>query len=289
MTSTIALVTCTDIPDLEPDDRLLIPALDALGLASEIVVWDDPTVDWARYDLTVLRSPWDYAARHDEFVAWAAGVPRLANDAATVTWNTDKRYLATLADAGVAIVPTAWIEPAQAWPAPDGGEWVIKPTISAGSKDTGRYDMADAAHRGHAKVHLDRLSTDGRTTMIQPYLDAVDTYGETALIYFDGRFSHAIRKGPMLDGPDLGVVGLYKPEAITAREPSPAEHALADRVLDAIPARFGSLLYARVDLIPGPDGTPRLVELELTEPSLFLEFGDGSADRLAAAIAARLV
>jgi hypothetical protein len=123
--------------------------------------------------------------------------------------------------------------------------------------------------------------------MIQPYLSAVDTRGETALVYLGGTFSHAIRKGALLDGPDVGVEGLYKPETITAREPSPAELAVGDQVLAAVPDGT-DLLYARVDLIPGPDRAPRLIELELTEPSLFLQYGPGAPNRLAESIVARL-
>jgi hypothetical protein len=256
----------------------------------EAVVWDDPTVDWDRYGLVVLRSPWDYAPRRDEFVAWAAGIPRLANAAAVVSWNTDKRYLAELDGAGVPVVPTDWVGPGDAWAPPAAGHWVIKPSISAGSRDTGRYDLSLASHREHAAAHVRRLVAAGRTVMIQPYLEAVDTFGETALMFVGGEFSHAIRKGPMLDGPDLGPVereaGLYKPETISAREPSADERALAEHVLDAMPSRPGGLLYARVDVIPGPDGEPVLIELELTEPSLFLGFAEGAAQRFADAIAA---
>ncbi|WP_344082949.1 hypothetical protein [Luedemannella helvata] len=277
----VALITCRDLADLEDDDRLVIAPLNARGVAAEPVVWDDPTVDWALYDLAVLRSPWDYARRRDEFVRWAASVPALANPAAVVEWNTDKRYLASLAAAGVPVVPTTWVEPGEQVDLPTSGEWVIKPAISAGSVDTGRYDLSDPAHRPLASAHVARLSSAGRVTMLQPFLPAVDSYGETAMIYLGGRFSHAIRKGPMLDGPDLGVEGLYKEEVITARTPTVTEHAVADAVLAAAP---GDLLYARVDLIPGPDGSPILVELELTEPSLFLAYADGAADRLAAAI-----
>lgn len=288
MTASIALVTCGDLLSLEADDRLVIEPLRAAGYAAEPVVWDDPAVDWAGYDLAVLRSPWNYAQRREEFVAWASRVPRLANDAATVAWNTDKRYLAELAGAGVGVVRTEWVAPGSAWSPPAGGEWVIKPAISAGSLDTGRYDLADAGHRAHAVEHVRRLQRAGRLVMVQPYLSAVDTYGETALVFLGGRYSHAIRKGPMLDGPDLGTDGLYKPEEIVAREPSGAERERAEQVIAAIPATLPPTLYARVDLIPGPDGDPVLVELELTEPSLFLGYADGAAERLAAAILARL-
>ncbi|MEU5939857.1 hypothetical protein ABZ807_11800 [Micromonospora sp. NPDC047548] len=289
----VALVTCDRLAELDPDDQLVLAPLAARGVTAEVAVWDDPAVDWVGYDLVVLRSPWDYALRRDEFVAWAQTVPALVNPAEVVHWNTDKRYLGELSAAGVPVVPTSWVAPGESWrPPADAGEYVIKPAVSAGSQDTGRYDLADPEHRELAAAHVRRLSEAGRLTMVQPYLSAVDTAGETALLFLAGpqglAFSHAIRKGAMLDGPDLGVEGLYKPEEISARIAGPEQLAVAERVLAAVPGGSQRLLYARVDLIPGPDGTPVLVELELTEPSLFLGYADGAADRLADAVLTHL-
>jgi glutathione synthase/RimK-type ligase-like ATP-grasp enzyme len=281
----VALVTCAELPDLDPDDHHLARALEARGISVEAAVWDAP-VDWSAYDLAILRSPWDYPERRDEFVAWARGVPRLANRAEVVEWNTDKRYLATLAEAGVRVVPTTWVTAPGQWHPADTGEIVVKPVIGAGSRDTGRYDLARADQHARAVAHVERLVAAGRAVMVQPYLAAVDTHGETALLYFDGTYSHAIRKGAMLTGPDEGVEGLYKPEEITPREATPAERAVADAVLAALP--FAVPLYARVDLLPGLDGEPTLIELELTEPSLFLAYAEGAADRLADQIIATL-
>ncbi len=259
----------------------------------EAAVWSDPVVDWTSYDLTVIRSPWDYPTRRDAFVTWAEKVDGLANPAAVIAWNTDKRYLRELVAAGVPAVHTQWVAPGEAWAPGDAGEYVVKPAVSVGSRDTGRYDLADPGHRRLAREHVARLGAAGRTTMIQPYLRAVDTAGETALIFLRdpavGRlaFSHAIRKGPMLTGPHLGVnEGLYVPEEVCARTARPAELAVGERALAAVPGGPDRLLYARVDLIPGSGGEPVLVELELTEPSLFLALAPGAADRFAAAIAA---
>ncbi|MET7377017.1 ATP-grasp domain-containing protein [Micromonospora arida] len=289
----VALVTCSDLTDLDPDDRLVLTPLAARGVAVQSVVWDDPDVDWSSYDLVVLRSPWDYALRRDEFVSWAATVPTLVNPADVVRWNTDKRYLAELSAAGVPTVPTSWIEPGENWQLPaETGEYVLKPAVSAGSQDTGRYDLADPEHRDLAAAHVRRLSEAGRVTMVQPYLRAVDTEGETALLFLAGpeglAFSHAIRKGPMLSGPDLGPDGLYKAEEITVRTARPEQLAVAEQTLATVPGGTRQLLYARVDLIPGPDGEPVLVELELTEPSLFIGYADGAPDRLATAITTQL-
>src|SRR5262245_46992625 len=126
----VALVTCSEIPLLEPDDRLVIEPLAAKGVLAEPAVWDDPAVDWAAYDLVVLRSTWDYAPRRDSFVAWANSVKRLLNPASVVEWNTDKRYLASLG--GIAVVPTTFVATGEAW-APPEGDYVIKPAIGAGS------------------------------------------------------------------------------------------------------------------------------------------------------------
>jgi hypothetical protein len=280
----LALVTCTGLPDLDSHDRLLRDALTARDAVVDACVWDDRAVDWAAYDLVLLRSPWDYAGRRDEFVAWADSVPRLVNAPSVVRWNTDKRYLRSLAERGVPVVPTSWLEPGDAVVLPGRGEFVVKPAVSAGAYDTGRYDADDPAQVALAHDLAGRLLAAGRTVMVQPYLAGIDTSGETALLFLGGDFSHAIRKGPILAGPYAEGARDRAEDHITARVPSGAERALAAQVLAAarecVP-EVADVLYARVDLVPGPDGSPVLLELELTEPSLFLGCADGSADRLA--------
>ena len=106
----IALVTCATLPQLDPDDRLLLEPLRALGIETVAAVWDDPAVDWATFDLAVVRSTWDYPARRSEFLDWTRTVPRLANPADVIAWNTDKRYLGELSAQGVSVVPTDWLD-----------------------------------------------------------------------------------------------------------------------------------------------------------------------------------
>lgn len=290
----VALVTCADLPDLDPDDRRLIGPLRALGVDAVPAVWDDPTLDWSGFDLAVLRSTWDYPPRRKEFLAWAGSVPRLANPASVVSWNTDKRYLFDLALADLPVVPTTWLAPGDTWLPPATGEWVVKPAVGAGARYCGRYRLDAPEHRQFAASLVARIHSMGRAVMLQPYLPAVESYGETSVLFIADphrgglAYSHAIRKGPMLAGPSQDIDGLYLPEQITERVPSAAELAVARRVLAEIPGGSQRLLYARVDLIPGPDGRPLLVELELTEPSLFLEYDPGAAGRFAAAIAAKL-
>lgn len=281
----VLLATCADIPDGDEDAGVITAALADHGVSARWVVWSDPAVDWSA-GLVVIRSTWDYTSDHAAYLDWIGRVPRLANGAEVVRWNTDKVYLRDLAEAGVPVVPTQVVVPGQALLAPE-REFVVKPTVGAGSRGVGRFtpERADAA-----ALHLAELHALGRTALVQPYLDAVDTLGETALLYFDGAFSHAIRKGPMLAAATAHAVdgrALYIEENITPRDPQPDELAVGEQALRAVRDRFGAdQLYTRVDLLHGPDG-PVVVELELVEPSLFLQHGRGAVDAFAAAVAAR--
>jgi hypothetical protein len=278
-------------PDLYDDDFGVRDGLRAAGVDVDAVCWDDPTADWGRNDLAVIRSPWDYTPRRDEFVAWARSVPRLANPADIIEWNSDKVYLRELAAAGLPITPTEFVPPPATWTPPATGDWVIKPTISVAALDSGRYRLP--AQADLAVAHVRRLRDAGRTAMIQPYLAAVDTAGETSVLCTPDAggelaYSHAIRKGALLTGPDVGAPHSEYTEEIEPRVPSGAELALAAATLAVVPGGAKRLLYARVDMIPGPDGSPLLVELELVEPSMFFREAPGSAERMVTAILDRL-
>ena len=228
---------------------------------------------------------------------WArnvASVTPLFNQADVVEWNTDKRYLADLEADGVAIVPTRFHSAAAtsrdlttvADMAREHGEIVVKPTISVGSLDTARHRASDA---DAAVAHAASLLDAGRDVMVQPYVAGVDSFGETGLVYFDGTFSHAFRKAPLLTPGGGRIEGLFALENIETRDPSPAERDAGEAVMEAIRKRFGrELLYARVDLLPDDSGQPLLLELELTEPSFFLSKSPESAGRIATAIRRRL-
>lgn len=286
----VLLATCAELPEGDADERLLPPALADRGVEARFAVWDDPSVDWAAAALVVVRSTWDYWGRRDEFLGWARRVPRLHNPLEVLRWNTDKRYLDDLADARLPVVPTAFVVPGGPRP-PLHGEVVVKPAVSAGSRDTGRFA---AGRHGEAHDHITRLHDEGRVAMLQPYLPSVDERGETALLYLGGLFSHAVRMGPILRagaGPlarEDVVAGLFAAENISAREPSAAERAAGDAVAAELHGRFGEVLYARVDLVDDAAGAPRVLEVELTEPSLFLGHAEGAPERFAAEIAALL-
>jgi O-ureido-D-serine cyclo-ligase len=290
----IALVTAAAARNLDEDLAPLDTALRGAGIDSSIVEWDDASVDWSRFDLAVLRSTWDYSTRLAEFLAWidrVAPATTLLNPREIVRWNTDKHYLAHLANAGVPTVPSTFVEPGEnAQSALDafvdriGGEFVVKPSVGAGSRDAQRYARSE---RDAALVHAKRLLDANRSVLLQPYLGRIDAYGETALMFFEGRFSHAIRKGPLLRRGEGPTRALFAAEHITPRDASVDEIAVAEQTLAAIP--FAKpLLYARVDLIHDDAGAPCVLELELCEPSLFFAQAPGAAERFAQAIVARV-
>jgi hypothetical protein len=290
----IALVTARAARDLDEDLAPLLAALQESQLQATVVEWDDPAVNWSAFSVALLRSTWDYSTRLGEFLGWlerASAAITVHNPLALVRWNVDKHYLADLERKGVAIVPSQFIEPGddaadtlhhflQQHP---GGDLVIKPAVGAGSRDAQRHGRED---RAAMLVHISRLLDQRRSVLLQPYLDRVDEQGETALIYFEGRYSHAIRKGPLLQRGSAPTRALFAPEIITPRTPGPEEQALGERSLEALP--FEMPLYARVDLIRAADSSPRLLELELAEPSLFFSHAAGSAAHFAAAIGRRL-
>ena len=217
----IALATCSALPELDSDDRLLLEPLHNLGAEVATPIWDDAHADWSAYDLVVIRDTWDYAERRREFLAWALDVPRLVNPADIVVWNTDKRYLADLAAAGVPVVPTTWLAPGGAVILPPAGRHVLKPAVGAGSIDAAVYSLHDEHEATIARDHVVRLLGADRAVMIQPYMDAIEQRGETALLFFGGRFSHAISKGPLLSGEHApGPGGLYMSEQITRGSPA---------------------------------------------------------------------
>lgn len=282
----VALATCAEFPQLEhKSEALALEALRDRDVHVEPVVWNDDSAHWSRFDLVVIRSTWDYAARRDAFLDWAESVPRLANPASVVRWNTDKRYLVELAAAGLPVTPTALIEPGDDVVLPAVGDFVIKPAVSAGARGAGRFDAAFDQQRKLALTHATDLLDAGKSVIVQPYLGGIDQYGETNIVYLNGEFSHAVRKSPRLVRA-LGDVPEPQAERIARRHPLAAECQVAEEVYAALPQLIGAeeLLYARIDLAPGLDGLPQVMEVELAEPALFFGTDGGAAGRFANAV-----
>lgn len=262
----IVLASCRQLPDGDGDDDGVVAALRTRGLHARWLPWDDPETETA--DLVILRATWDYTERRDEFLAWTARVRNLLNAPPVVSWNSDKHYLQDLAAAGVPVIDSWFFAPGEAVSLPR-GEVVVKPAVGAGSVDTHRFTDAAAA-----RAHAATLLKAGRDVLVQRYDPRVEA-GETALVFLGGEQSHAFTKGPILppqgSKPAFDESGTYAEESLSPADPDFAMWDAGYAALDAASAHLGiprsEFLYARVDLIGGPDN-PLLLELELIEPSL---------------------
>jgi glutathione synthase/RimK-type ligase-like ATP-grasp enzyme len=279
----IAFVTCARLPDIQSDDRTVASALQRRGFQVVPVVWNDPTVDWRRFASVVIRSAWDYHLDSARYAAWLrrceAERVNVWNPAAAVLANLDKRYLAGLADAGVAIVPIEYVERGQAQSLRallERRHWtraVVKPAVSASAYGTWCTSLATAAAD---QSQLDDEVTR-RSLLVQPFADEVVTSGEWSVVFFDGEYSHAVLKKP--PSGDFRVQGELG-GSLEPRDPSPAVVEQARRVLSHV---AGPLLYARVDGIER-DEEFVLMELELNEPFLYIGSSSGAENLFAEAI-----
>lgn len=275
----VAIASYVKRPKLRPDDRILSSALEAEGIEAHPVVWDDESVQWDTFSGCVLRSVSDYHLKYQQFLGWLSSVAEAVpiwNSAKLVTWNSDKSHLRSLAAEGIPIVPTHWLERgerADLTELLDANGWeeaVLKPTVGLGAQNLHR------AHREQASAQqtLEELLAQGGV-MVQPFLPSLEEHGETSLIFVDGKPSHTVRKRP--------AAGDFRVQAgwggsVSTVEPNPAESALAEQVMASLPI---APLFARVDTVLLPSGSPGLIELELIEPILYFE----QAPQVAALIA----
>ncbi len=272
-----------DATGLYVDDACAVSALAERDVVVDAVRWNDPAVDWASFDAVLPRSTWDYYHHAEAFAAWirrTASLTHVFNPPAAVLWNAHKSYLGELARAGVPTVPTVWLWrdalddiPARLAAVP----WeqaIFKPAVSAGA-----YGLLHVA-RGDTTTHdeIAQLVSHG-DGMLQPYLPLLACEGETSLLYFDGEFSHAVRRpSPFAHGMQVAGTG----ECVT---PTPGERAVADQALATLPP---DLLYARIDLAPSGLAGPLVMEIELIEPSLFFRFSPDGTARFAEGLTARI-
>lgn len=277
----VAIVTCMQLPEPDPDQDLLLSALSAAGVDARLVSWDDPTVNWADFQLAVIRSTWNYIQHLPKFIDWiqrAGQQTQLLNPAEVITANTHKRYLIDLADRGLPVVPTtcwptgasvtlAEVMQQQGW-----DDVVVKPAVGAGSYLTQRF----TAENPVPGREFWSKAIAQREMLVQPYLPAVAEYGERCLVWIDGDFTHAVRKEPRLGDDEESVSA--------ALDIAPDERQLGQLALEVVAQ---DILYGRIDLIRGTDGDPLVAEIELIEPSLFLLQSPEALSRLVAAISAR--
>jgi hypothetical protein len=289
----VRIAFATTVPQVVGSDDIDRPlheaAFDRAGMELHHCVWWEPAVLWDRFDLVVIRSPWDYVTRIAEYRRWLASMDvlgTLRNHAALVVWNLDKRYLFELASAGVPVIPTriASSHGELVESLATEGEVVVKPVVSAGSSDTGRFTGADT----NAMELGRRILGKGTPVMVQPAVSSVSTEGEVSAVLFSGRLSHSFRKGPMLalgGGPLDGYDRLERVDLTPEQDRTVglAVEAITEIAAEALGMREPPL-YARVDLVRLDDGRDAVLEVELNEPSFFLSTDPDAADRFAMAV-----
>ena len=280
----ISLISCNDLPGWEADDQPLIDALVAKGATVHLPAWTD-TVDWDQFNISVIRTTWDYHARIDDFVAWSKTVPRLFNNATIVEWNTHKSYLRELEQHGVAIAPTIWVQTneqvciEQIMQTLDVTKGFIKPQVGAAASDTLRFDIHELKS---AQEFLD--ANRHQDMMVQPYLQSVETEGELTAVFIDGAYTHGVQKIP--------VKGDYRVQDDFGASDMPYSFAKSElksmeQTLLLVPSHE-ELLYARFDYLRDDSGAMVLNELELVEPSLFFRHSKKAAIQFADAILKRV-
>lgn len=277
----IAFLTMDSLADFVAYDQLVVEQLRQAGITVHDVSWRHPQPNWDQYSLVVIRSPWDYQAAPEAFLAVLEQIEqssaRLLNSLETVRWNIRKTYLRQLEQAGHTIVPTVWLESPTAaelkcviayWNTP---EIVVKPLIGANADNAFRLPADAAPHLLQQAANAFRHTT----ALAQPFIDSVVNTGEYSLIFFNGRYSHAVLKTPRSG--DFRVQEEHG-GIIRTIQPAPDIIACAERSLQSCPQ---PLLYARVDLVRLPAGQPAIMEIELIEPSLYLSFDPQSPARFA--------
>ncbi|HEY5944394.1 MAG TPA: hypothetical protein VIV40_02840 [Kofleriaceae bacterium] len=269
----LRIATCQTLPEPDADEAPLSAALAAAGIDAALVAWDDPAADWDAPIPTLIRSTWNYALHIDAFLTWidrASRAALLLNPRDVVLDNLHKRYLLDLHARGVPIIPTTLVERGATCELP-ATKLVIKPEVGGGSLHTKVFDDGR-----DGLEHLKFVTSLG-AALVQPYMSSVDDYGERSVIWIDGELTHAIRKAPRFVGDSERIEG---PFPIADDERAVATAALAPYV--------DRIFYGRVDLARDDRDQPRVMELELVEPSLFFAKQPGSADRFVAGLRRRL-
>ena len=294
-------MTTVDLDAIHDDVDLPLQLIAFANAGIDLVqaAWEDETVAWDLFDLIVVRSPWNYVEKLDSFRNWLGdrrGLTTFHNPVELIEWNIDKRYLADLAHRGVPIVPTAFVDSIEEFRSAaqsfGSAEIVVKPSVSAGSRLTGRFLKADRA----AETLASAILANDLTVMVQPFAERIDAEGEIGAVLFDGVISHSFNKAALLAEGGQLVDGEYR-EQITSVQTPDDVRAVVDAVANAATeiardagwiSTHEQLLYGRYDVVRLDDGSPALLEAELFEPCFFLPTDVDAADRFVGAVLRRL-
>lgn len=266
----IAFATYVDLPELFVDDILLKEYFESRGHQISVVIWDDPSVNWALYDTILIRSIWDYFLKPDQFKTWMESLSeqniKVYNPVSILKWNSHKRYLLEIQNKGILLPEQEYILKGSTFDVENickkhtWNKAVIKPTISAGAYKTWIITPDTVPEKWNEIMELSKE----QDIIIQKFSNEIMNHGELSLLFFNKKYSHAVIKRPRegdfrVQHQYGGIAEKYIPPDYIIRE--------ANEILHQIPE---TLLYARIDgFVDAKDGRFRLMELELLEPVLF--------------------
>ncbi len=276
ITKTFTFVTYCDLPILDADDRLVTTELKQRGFECKVADWRDTSVDWANAGICVLRSTWDYHLHYQEFLNWLTKVSAqtiLWNDTELVRWNSKKTYLFDLERAAIPIVPTVLFEQGSTENLKsvlDKQNWtkgILKPVVGLSTFGV-RIIESDSKN---IQEQLEAM-LESSDVLLQPFIETVHERGERALVFIGQEYSHTIRKSAFQPLAQAGEAGE------TLEQADERELDLARRVLAEVKKPYA---FARVDLIRDTAGEDLLIELELVEPSLYLQMYPAAISKFA--------
>lgn len=296
----ITLVTSAEMPHLYSDESGLLDALADRGADPAVKIWNDPTVDWDEAGVCVVRSVSDYAHDREAFLTWADSVPRILNHADILRWNSDKHYMLDLSERGLPVIPTQWLEPDRHFSKqqvhsrfPAMGDFVVKPAVSSGVRDIGRYTANDTAQRQAAILQTMSLLGQGRAVMVQRYVEQIDVHGEISLVFFNGLVSHAVEKRAVLH-PDSVTADEVQEAVVTVQHATEEQWRWGEKIRGVLHSyvreRMGrdeQFLYNRVDLVPDGAGSFMVMEISMVDADLYLGATPEALGNFADAIAMR--
>ncbi len=277
----IALLSCKNWPDVLEKERAFATEFPK-SMNAEVVIWNDPSVNWADYNYLIFRSVWDYFEMPKQFDAWLDVIEsqhiKTLNPLPIIKRNQHKFYLQDLERQGIDIIPTVFI------PKNTGldlsflidNNWdkaIIKPAVSGGSYLTRLFSQSEIEEIAEEYASF-ALEND---LLVQPFMSEIQDMGELSLLFFQGKFSHAILKKPKKG--DFRVQSQFGGQ-YQAFEPDATLLATAQNILDTFDSE---LLYARVDGIL-KNGQFLLMELELIEPDLYFDYHPDAKKNFLAAV-----
>ena len=296
----ITLVTSAEMPNLYADEAGLLDALSERGADPQIAVWNDASVDWSQAGLCVVRSVSDYARDREAFLKWAKSIPRILNNPDVLEWNSDKHYMKELAARGLPVIPTTWLEPDRHLSKqqvhsrfPALGVFVVKPAVSSGVRDIGRYTANDTKQRQAAILQATAQLKQGRSVMVQRYLEEIDIHGEISVVFFNGLLSHTVEKRAMLHPSSVTNPSMHE-AVVTAQNADEQAWEWGEEIRvvlhSFVRSRMGrdeQFLFNRVDLVPDGHGSFMVMEISMVDADLYLSSTPDALSNFADAIAMR--